>query len=1436
MVQSSQTEKFAQKMRYLLASIVALGAAATTLADEVVDLGGASVTKTGAEFKTAYNNNTIENGTVTVSSAHDNENMASGVYTIGNGATLSSGDIHQNGDLTLTVAGGTYISTGYITMPFRYGNQVLVLDNGVLSHTSSATASGVPQTVNIGYTWNNKDSSKGKNISARAVVVNGSRFEMTQSGNLGLGMNKAHERKINTMKVDFAVTNSTVFVSNGQIVMSGTDNAWISDTANSYVHAVFGPGADLTFKQIYANGSYPAPSAIFDGATIHWVAGGNSFIGQTSSVSGDIYEIQDKGLTVDIPEGGALSCDVNSSALKGDGGIVKIGKGSITWNKITSSGSGRHLFTGPLIVSNGVWSSSVGYAASDFRVDGAGSRLALSGALESPALGFTATAGGTLDIAGATLADTTPELTLATGGSADYSTDGAVKTYTLGTLALGADTALKLTGDGVGVDTLSVDNLILSATAANPVSVTFSEAAQIPGGTYAILARTGDGAFAAGDLAKFTLDANVPDGAALALSGDGTALVLTVPVTNPATWTGAANDGNKFSTPGNWRGNAVPSATDDVVINVASETTLDCDLPFDVNSITIMATSSAVTISGTGSITNASKIANAAAARAVINVPVEFVAHDAYVPIDVTGEVDFQGGVKGTVPANHATFYGNYTLTASSWALSSAVTLAANATVTAKTIDLNGTSLLKSQAGSTLTANRLNVNVGGNMFGTFAGNLTVLSQLYSYQQGDINFNSGFSGVFRIKKLHYHSGGYAKDFTLNPAAAATLVIGGAGFEIQRGNLRLNGRTLRSSGDWAFDNTDSNYSGDDGAGHNDVGAKGIMIDTSDYDDPTAAGHTVSVNNTASKSANVLVGTGGVTVFGNGSMKFNKTAHFTGGLLASNGVTVAVNQGVYPGKGNVAINDAATLDLVQSGSGTVPVTGTLTLAGGATIRMALLAAGRLPVSANALAFEGVTAEKKVALVIDGGTLEDGYYALVHSATAIPDGAVDNFSFTLGESVVIPTGATTALHAQDNTIFLRVGDVSDLPSGVWVGGADGKMSTAGNWKNMTVPAVGSDLDFSRVAAAQTVNADIDGAFGTLTMGEKVITFTGALTADAFSDMSKVAVGENSTVTIDGDLEFSSGTSYIANKVGDGGAFVVTGKILATGSADVRPYKEASSGWIVAKGLENAETTGDKWNFRLNNSNVAKWVVGEDGFSGTQYFWSFNNANSDTTIKADADFTIATWLSVGTSDGKGVTFDTSGRTDPEANYTITANCGFVGVKPVTIKGGGTFLCDYTPTKIENHGAFSGAVTVGDTATLAINPGKQLTTGAITVQSGATLQVAQSGTVSLGGNLALMNNVCLAFNYTARKTPVLALDGRTVTFETGATTNVTVKVASADGLPPKSGKNVLTTGGKFADATVSLAEDSPEWALGLEVVDGNLVLNVKPYALRIFIR
>lgn len=1366
--------------------------------------------------------------------------MAGGTaYTIGNGATLTS-EHHQNGDLTLTIAGGKYISTSYIAMPFRYGNQALILDNGTLSHTVSTTANGVPQTINIGYTWNNKDSSKGKNLSARAVVLNGSRFEMTQNGNLGLGMSKGHERKLNTMKVDFAVTNSTVFLLSGQIVMSNTDNGWIGDTANSYARAAFGPGTDLTIKQIYANGPYPSPSAVFDGATIHWVSGGNSFIGQNANVSGDIYEIQRNGLTADIPSGGTLTVDQNSSALRGEGGITKIGEGTINWSKITSSGSGKHLFTGPLVVSNGTWTSSIGYAASAFKVYGATSVLALSGALSADNVAFEATDGGTLTLAGAAVKDATPDLTLASGGQTDYFTrDGAVDAYTLGALTLGEDAVLGLDGGSTGVDTISATALALAATAASKVTIGFSDAANVLGGTHDLVTVTGGGTFAAGDLAKFALDENMPEGSALSLSEDLTRLVLTVPATNPATWTGGANDNNLLS-PMNWLGKVVPGSDADVIISVDSATTLTCDDAFSVNSISFTSASAQVTISGSGCITNATEIVNAAEVRPVINVPVEFVANDAYTAIDVTGEVDFSGGVKGTVPVNHSTFYGNYTLMAETWTLSSDITLAADATVTASDtiIETSGAGLLNAEAGSILTINRLNLNLGGNIFGTFAGDLTV-SYIYQYNHGAVTFNSGFSGVLRVGMIHHHSGNSARNFAFTPAPSATIIIGGrssSGIEMQRGGFDVNGYVFHSSGDWEFDITDSNYAGENGAGRVVIGSNGIVVDTSDYDDPTAEGHTVTVNNTATKSTNALTGSGGVTATGNGTFKFNKQGKFTGGFTANESVTLTVNSGVYPGKGDVTIADTATFNLAQSGTGTVPVSGTLTMSGGTTLRMSTLASGVLPLSVNALAFDGVTAQSKVKLEINGGTLANGYYAILKSATTLPADAVEVFVLDLDAAVELPAGAETSLVAQGDTLFLQVGDVSYLPSGVWVGGVDTDMSNRLNWKNWTVPAAGSDLDFSGVSSAATVNADIDAAFGAVTMGTGVVTFTGALTATSFSDMSKVAVGADSTVTLDDDLVFTSGECYITRKVGDGGAFVVTGKIRATGSADVRPYETASAGWIVAKGLENAETSDDKWNFRLNYSNVAKWVVGEDGIAGTQYFWSFNDGASDTTIKADADFTIATWLSAGTTKGKGITFDTSGWTDSTTSYTITADCGFVGVKPLTVKGGGTFICNYTPTKIDNHSAYSGAVTVKDAATLAINAGKVPTTGAVTVNAGAALQVAQSGTVAPGGGLTLDNGAVLAFNYTGRAEPVLALEGKTVTFEEGETTNVTVRISADAGARAHGGKNVLTTGGKFADATVTLAEGAPSWASGITVENGEIVLSVKPVGLAVFVR
>ena len=75
-----------------------------------------------------------------------------------------------------------------------------------------------------------------------------------------------------------------------------------------------------------------------------------------------------------------------------------------------------------------------------------------------------------------------------------------------------------------------------------------------------------------------------------------------------------------------------------------------------------------------------------------------------------------------------------------------------------------------------------------------------------------------------------------------------------------------------------------------------------------------------------------------------------------------------------------------------------------------------------------------------------------------------------------------------------------------------------------------------------------------------------------------------------------------------------------------------------------------------------------------------------------------------------------------------------------------------------------------------------------------------------------------------------------MTFDEGPTTNVVVKISATAGKRGFSGNNVLTAGGKFAGVKVTLAPGSPDWALGVDVVNGEIVLDVKPLPTIIIIR
>ena len=570
---------------------------------------------------------------------------------------------------------------------------------------------------------------------------------------------------------------------------------------------------------------------------------------------------------------------------------------------------------------------------------------------------------------------------------------------------------------------------------------------------------------------------------------------------------------------------------------------------------------------------------------------------------------------------------------------------------------------------------------------------------------------------------------------------------------------------------------------------VGAGGLTLDTQAY--------------SATLNAN-LGGSGAVTKVGTGTLTVSRDQATTGGICVNEG-TLAVTCATFAGP--VAFAADTTLNIVNYD-------------------------GRTPLSASALT---LPAEGTVALTLNGGAFGKGIYAIcsVPGVTAADGGKFAPLTGDLGYSWSVA----------DDTLLLTVGNIS---GNYWTGrGGDGRMSNAANWLN-GVPAAGEDIDLSFVSSATTIVADTGRAFGAVTMGDGVITFTNSLVATSISDTSKVAVAADSTVTLEGNLviDTTSGNKYIVNSIADGGKFKVTGKIRAIGTNSLWPSMVTCNGAIEASGLVSAVSGSDLWTFRLSNSagHIGKWIIGEDGLAcdGAYGFWVHNNSNARTEIQAAADFTMqGAWIGL----SKNATTFTIQTTSPDGiARTITAKTGFVaheqGPCNLDVRGSGTFLCDYTAQAFGNGSpkAFSGAIMVKDTATFAVNPEKYPTTGAISVTNEATFKVAQSGAVTLVGNLSLADGTALAFNFTDRSTPPqLALSSGYTLTASGA---VIVKIP-ADCVRPKGGEHILTTCGGFdaEGVTVSLAAGAPKWVNGLSVNDdGNLVIDVKPKGTMIIVK
>ena len=578
---------------------------------------------------------------------------------------------------------------------------------------------------------------------------------------------------------------------------------------------------------------------------------------------------------------------------------------------------------------------------------------------------------------------------------------------------------------------------------------------------------------------------------------------------------------------------------------------------------------------------------------------------------------------------------------------------------------------------------------------------------------------------------------------------------------------------------------------------------------------------VNVFPANGVNVTVSTNGGTIDnGSNSATIPCTITGDGGITfeGSGTTTISANQEY---KGMTKVSEGTTLSV----SGGVSFAGDVEFAAGSKLDIANYVGGVNPVTAKSFTFPD---SGTVSLTLNSGSFIAGAYAICKASLVSAEQARLSFAPSTGDLRYSWDVSATG------DLLLLVGDIHGYS---WTGLAgDNKFATGGNWVSGIAPSASGPVDFSAVTSDITV--DMDGVtagtiFGAVTMGTGVITFTGEFSAASFSDTSKIAVGADSTVTLVGDLVFSGNVNeYICNTIAAGGVFCVTGVIEAEkGKTNLLLPSVATSfaGTIRANGLVN-NGSGKFWLVRNADNSHGRWEIGAAGISGTGLMGYSSDSGSLTfsaTITATADFEVTTPI----VNRRTLTLNPAGHVITLGTSTSASAGAIVGSSKAStlIDGPGKVVAKYTIGTYTKTNPF----TVKSGATLVLVPGANLGTSVLTVDDGGTLEVAESGTVTLGGGLTVANGAVLGFNFTDRRVaPQIAVaQGKTVTVS-GA-----VKVKVSGDVWPIGGDYVLTACGGFDAEGVSLADGAPKWAKGIGVnEEGNIVLTVRPKPTMIIVR
>ena len=375
----------------------------------------------------------------------------------------------------------------------------------------------------------------------------------------------------------------------------------------------------------------------------------------------------------------------------------------------------------------------------------------------------------------------------------------------------------------------------------------------------------------------------------------------------------------------------------------------------------------------------------------------------------------------------------------------------------------------------------------------------------------------------------------------------------------------------------------------------------------------------------------------------------------------------------------------------------------------------------------------------------------------------------------------------------------------------------------------------------------NLDGDWAEPPTGASVLSGSTVNVSGTLQNGYNLVIQEGATLNA-ANVSADKGTSYMNRFLYmNSGTLTVAGEML---DSIVDPAGASSLAGLFAVGnssavtrvnglVHNASTQGNH-PFILNNTSgsvVNTIVLGSGGLSFRNnlganpscYPYFQINGGQSVVLASSADWEFGanpTVYDLCLELGGSVIVDTSDYDNRSVAHTIRS-LGRIGSEgKMTVKGCGRLLFEY-------HSDFAGGLDVTETATVAMNVGCAPTRSAISVAGGATLEVAESGTVELKNDLTLADGACLGFNFTENQlVPKLDATGKTVTL--GGT--VVVKVSAAEGRRGKGGLNVLTSGGKFAGAGVSLAEGHPDWVKSVSVVDGEIAIDVKNKGVALFIR